>query len=128
MRYTGRQTGGETRVHVLVVDDDAAIRDAIDAALSSEGHRVTTASDGRLALAEIHALKPDLVLLDVEMPHMDGWDFHEQVIKAIPGLPVVFMSGQFRARFAAMTRHADGYLAKPFTLDDLFDTVARFAK
>lgn len=113
--------------HVLVVDDDPNIREMIEAVLTDEGFTVGTASNGREALERIGESRPKLVLLDLQMPVMTGWDVIRQLHESRVEVPIVFMTAGFRARREAEQHGADGYLAKPFELNDLLDVVERFA-
>ena len=113
--------------HVLVVDDNEAIREMIQQVLEVEGFRVSTAANGQEALEQIVEQPPAMVLLDLQMPVLDGWQTQARLREVRPELPVVFMTAGNRARVEAEKHHAAGYLAKPFNLVDLLDTVERFA-
>jgi len=113
--------------HVLVVDDDPDILQAIRQTLGDEGYSVATATNGLQALERIRERRPAVVLSDLTMPVMNGWELNERLKEQGLGIPVVFMTAAFRARAEAEQHGAAGYLAKPFDIDDLLDTVARFA-
>jgi CheY-like chemotaxis protein len=109
---------------VLVVDDDAAIRGFIAEALGGEGYQVMEAADGQGALDAVEITTPDLILLDVQMPGIDGWDVLRHLrAKAGPHQPIVVMTGQYSGQERALGTGAQGYLAKPFDLDDLIECV-----
>lgn len=109
---------------VLVVDDDESIRDAIELALSTEGHQVVTASDGAAALAIILQSPPDVILLDLKMPGMDGAEFARAYRQAYSNpVPIVVMTAAQNADRHAAEVEAQGCLAKPFQLNDLFRMV-----
>ena len=114
--------------HVLVVDDNAALREVMSAALESEGYRVSLAGDGREALEALHrGPLPDLILLDMMMPGMDGWEFlrkrrHEPALAAIPVL-VVSALDEDQARDMALG--VAGHLQKPVELDVLGDAIRK---
>jgi CheY-like chemotaxis protein len=112
---------------VLVVDDDAAIRTAVTMLLEDEGYQVLTAANGREALAHVvdGAERPDVILLDLQMPIMSGWDVLAHLRAAHVEIPVVFMTAGYRARAEAARHGADGFLAKPFAIDDVLALVAR---
>lgn len=112
---------------ILVVDDDADICAVIRLTLEEEGYTVTTAANGRQALDRIGEQRPDIVLLDLTMPVMNGWEFNHRLQDVAPGIPVVFMTAAFRAQAEAETHGAAGYLSKPFDVDELLAAVARFA-
>lgn len=111
---------------VLVVDDDPDIRRVLTEVLEDEGYRVITASDGQRALDLIGAETPGLVLLDLQMPILNGWEVLARLREQHVPVPVVFMTAGMRARDEAQLHGADGYLAKPFDLFELVRVVARF--
>jgi CheY-like chemotaxis protein len=112
--------------HVLVVDDDPNITAAVRDGLEFEGYRVTTASSGAEALRHVELDPPALILLDMRMPGMNGWEFAERYRATGVDAPVVVMTAAANARTWAEEIQADAVLAKPFTLDDLFATVSRW--
>ncbi len=116
-----------TDTRVLVVDDDPAIRRAVGMMLEDEGYDVATAANGREALDQITRSLPSVVLLDLQMPEMDGWQLQRRLRELNLDVPVVFMTAGYRARAEAERHQAAGFLAKPFDMDDLLTTVARFA-
>lgn len=113
--------------HVLVVDDDPGIRQVIESILADEGYEVATATNGREALDQIATQPPAVVLLDLNMPVMSGWELTAQVQERGLDVPLVFMTAGARAQAEAERHHAAGYLPKPFDMDHLLRTVARFA-
>ena len=112
---------------VLVVDDDAGIRDLLDLALTNAGYAVALAEDGAAALAMVEAVAPDVILLDMRMPVLDGWAFAE-AYRRQPGqrAPIVVMTAGRDAPEHAAQIAATAYLAKPFDLADLLACVARY--
>ena len=113
---------------VLVVDDDENIREFVSLALRGDGHEVDVASNGAVALDVARSASPDVILLDMRMPVMDGWQF-ASAYRATP---------EPRARLVAMTAtrdaarsgaeiSADANLAKPFELDELLDLVEQLS-
>jgi two-component system, chemotaxis family, chemotaxis protein CheY len=110
--------------HVLVVDDDRAIVSTVQAVLVDEGYDVATAADGREALVELQRELPSLVLLDMRMPVMDGWHFAEEVKQQGLSVPIVVMTAAQDARRWADEIGANGYVSKPFDIDDLLEAVA----
>ncbi len=102
---------------VLVIDDDSDIRDAVTEVLAFEGHEVFTAAEGEQGLVRCRLVKPDLVLLDLMMPGMNGWDFLRALRRdeAIAGTPVVVVSALGRVPELPVA----GFLPKPFGLDAL---------
>ena len=111
---------------ILLVDDDPAVRDSIGAVLADEGLRVRPAKDGAEALALAEAERPDLVLLDVWLPGMDGIEVLERLRERHRGLPVLVISGHGNIETAvrATKLGALGFIEKPFTIDGLLDAVS----
>jgi CheY-like chemotaxis protein len=111
---------------ILVIEDDAGIREALSDFLSSEGFRVDLAGDGAEGLERLAARRPDVVLVDLVMPGMNGGQFLERLRtdEATRALPVVLMTGTRPARGTAAA--ADAVLQKPFDLDELLAVVQRF--
>jgi CheY-like chemotaxis protein len=109
---------------ILVVEDDDGIRDLVDIVLSSAGYEVLTASDGEAALQIVGSVQPDLVLLDMRMPVMDGWELARRY-RQLPGphAPIVVMTAARDAAARAAEIHANGYLGKPFDVHELLRLV-----
>ncbi len=109
---------------VLVVDDDATIRQMVAMVLNDEGYSVDQASNGAHALEAIDGDPPDVILLDMKMPGMDGWEFsrnyHERYEDCAP--IIVFTAARDASRRGADIGAAY-YLSKPFDLDDLISMV-----
>ena len=110
---------------VLVVDDEPAIRDLILAVLEDEGYVAFGASSGPQALALVSAEQPDLVLLDIMMPEMDGREAYRRLreMPTAAGLPVVMMSAAYAAD--RVPTGIAAFLPKPFDLDHLLALIAR---
>jgi DNA-binding response OmpR family regulator len=111
---------------ILVVEDDADLLALMEMVLVDAGHRVRTAPEGRAALRAIAAELPDLILLDMRMPGMNGWDFARE-FRARHGraCPIVVVTAAENARRRAEEIGADGWLSKPFAIDDVLATVER---
>lgn len=116
------------RTRVLVVDDERDILSFVRATLTDEGYEVDTAPDGEGALHTAEARRPDLILLDVNLPGVDGWEVLSQ-LRAAAGeqTPVVVMTAGYGAQDQALATGAQGYLGKPFDLDDLIAAVRAHA-
>jgi CheY-like chemotaxis protein len=111
---------------ILVVDDDEAIRTAVSLVLSDEGYDVVTAEHGRAALDRLVTLRPDLILLDMRMPIMDGWELARAYRAApAPHAAIVVLTAAHDAASRAAQIQAAGFLAKPFGLAELLATVSR---
>ena len=120
-----RQRTTTPRSTILVVDDEPGIVDVLSAVLEDAGHRASGASNGQEALSKLKASLPDVVLLDVEMPVLDG-GATLSAMKADPRLssiPVLMMSGIAESMVKRRCRGYDAFLRKPFSLDDLLDAV-----
>jgi two-component system, OmpR family, response regulator MprA len=107
---------------VLIADDDRAIRDALTRALGLEGYDVVQANDGNTALALIESAQPDVAILDVMMPNIDGLTVCRVLRAERNRLPVLMLTARTETpdRVAGLDAGADDYLAKPFDLDELF--------
>jgi diguanylate cyclase (GGDEF)-like protein len=116
------------RSRVLVADDDAATRTLIDMALQEAGYDCVLATDGRSALDQARAIRPDLIVLDIGMPVMTGDEVHRELRRdpRTRYIPVVFVTAKrTTGEMAARLRNgADDYISKPFDVDEL---VARIA-
>jgi CheY-like chemotaxis protein len=110
---------------VLVVDDDPAIRDVIAEILHSEGYRVLTAANGAVALRLLEQQRPALVLLDMQMPVLDGWGFAARIRSWRDRPPIVVMTAGRDAYRWCREIGADDCLPKPFDLETLLGLVAR---
>jgi twitching motility two-component system response regulator PilH len=112
---------------ILIADDNDGARALLTSVLESRGYRVTVTSDGFEALEQLQESLPDLMLLDIQMPRMDGCEVC-RVVKNRPdtrGIPVVLVSGLADAAELASEAGADGFVHKPFSLDTLLTEVRR---
>jgi DNA-binding response OmpR family regulator len=109
---------------ILVVDDDPDIRTLVRTLLERSGATVHEASDGRTALREFHSRRPDLVVLDVSMPELDGWEVLER-IRDLSDVPVIMLTarGQELERVRGLQGGADDYVVKPFGRQELIARV-----
>ena len=107
--------------HVLVVDDDRAVRDALRRALQLHGWTVTTADDGMEALAQVRTSPPDVIVLDVQMPGVDGFGVARRLRSEGDDTPVLMLTARDAVadRVAGLDVGADDYLVKPFALEEL---------
>ena len=116
----------EASERVLVVDDDDTIRELVQMALADEGYDVVSAPHGAAALDLVGQIDPDVILLDMRMPVMDGWEFARQYRERPgPHAPIIVVTAAVDAADRAAQIGADGYLPKPFELDDLLDLVGQ---
>jgi len=114
----GGKVGGPV---VLVVDDDARLREFLRASLELGGYVVVEADGGEQALAAIAGRAPDLVLLDLVMPGVDGWQLLRRLQERHGSIPVIMFSGKVSPQEAAeaAARGAQGFVGKPFDPDEL---------
>ena len=111
--------------HVLVVDDDPEIRDSLRRGLSVEGYAVSLAADGAEALDAARDRAPDLVVLDVMLPKLDGLEVCRRLRMAEESLPIVLLTARDAVpdRVAGLETGADDYLVKPFAIEELLARV-----
>jgi DNA-binding response OmpR family regulator len=111
---------GMSAARVLVIDDDADIRGLVTELLGRAGHQVEGAADGRLGLRAFHKSQPDLVVLDVSMPELDGWQTLER-IRDLSDVPVLMLTarGDELERVRGLKAGADDYVVKPFGRQEL---------
>jgi DNA-binding response OmpR family regulator len=116
---------GDANARVLVVDDDDLIRDTLATALSDEGYSVRVAGDGRAALDTLGAWRPDLIVLDLMMPIMDGQAFRvaQRSAPVTADIPVIVLSAAHNVHARAAGLGAAAVFAKPFDLIALLDAV-----
>lgn len=111
---------------VLVVEDDPDLVDLMAVILQDAGYRVATATDGIEALARVEAEMPSLILLDMRMPRMNGWEFAGEFrTRWDRSCPIVVVTAAENARLRAEEIGADGWLEKPFELEDVVRMVER---
>jgi len=119
--------GGTGRKIVLVVDDSLTVRRVMHRLLTREGYQVVLATDGVDALHQMQAVRPDIVLLDIEMPRMDGFDLTRNIrdMAATATLPIIMITSRTAAkhRERAMELGVNAYLGKPYQDDVLLDLV-----
>ncbi len=111
--------------HILVVDDDLGIRSTLVAFLEGEGYVVGQAANGEEALASLARQRPTLVLLDMRMPVMDGWQFAEALRDRQIDIPLIVMTAARDAQTWATQIAAAAYMTKPFDYDLLLSTLDR---
>jgi DNA-binding response OmpR family regulator len=101
---------------ILVVDDDATIRDILERYLRREGFAVRTTADGQTALQTVHAEKPDLIVLDLMLPEIDGWELCRR-LRAETTIPILMLTarGEEYERILGLGLGADDYVTKPFS-------------
>ncbi len=111
----------QARQHVLVVEDDRAVRESLRRSLEFNGYQVSTASDGAEALAGISGISPDAVVMDVMMPRLDGLETTRALRKVGNSVPILVLTARDAVgdRVEGLDAGADDYLTKPFALEEL---------
>jgi excisionase family DNA binding protein len=106
---------------VLVVDDDLSVREYVRASLELEGYLVSDAGSADEGMRVVEEEAPDLILLDVMMPNVDGWELLRRIHErhGVGSIPVLMFSGVVNAADEAQSRGAQGFVRKPFDPDEL---------
>ena len=106
---------------ILVVDDEPSIRELLSASLTFAGFDVRVAADGREAVSQVSFTHPDLVVLDVMLPDMDGFEVLGKLREHEPGLPVLFLTAKddVRDKIHGLSVGGDDYVTKPFSLEEV---------
>jgi CheY-like chemotaxis protein len=111
---------------ILVADDSRSIRAVVRRALAAAGYDVTLAADGREAVQFARRDRPDLVILDIQMPEMDGYTACEEILALedrCPHLPIIFLTKDTAKHLKALGNELGAYLPKPVTDEQLLATV-----
>jgi two-component system response regulator MprA len=122
---SARQDEAVSTGRILLADDDRAIRDSLSRALGLQGYEVVQANDGAAALAMVEKDKPDVAILDVMMPNVDGLTVCRVLRAERNRLPILMLTARTETadRVAGLDAGADDYLAKPFELEELLARV-----
>ena len=113
------------RHHILVIDDDEKITSLLLRSLAFEGYSVDTANRGEEGLKKILEHEPDLIILDVMMPQMDGWEVCRRIREGGSQVPILLLTArdEVQDRVKGLDLGADDYLIKPFALEELLARV-----
>jgi DNA-binding response OmpR family regulator len=120
----------EPKKRVLVIDDDLPLRGMLAAALRQHGFQVLLAGDGREGQRALNIHHPDIVLLDLAMPDVNGWDFLQRLQETghLGKVPIVVLSAHVRVEPAALLQMGvAAILPKPFNLTELIQVIEHFA-
>lgn len=118
VRYPSMEPEAPT---ILLVEDDPSVRDALERALGFEGYEVDTARDGGVALSMMREMAPDLIVLDVMMPYVDGIEVCRRIRAKGDRVPILMLTAKTAVgdRVEGLDAGADDYVTKPFALDEL---------
>jgi two-component system response regulator MprA len=113
--------GHDGAVLVLIVEDDPAVRESLERSLVFEGYDVVTAHDGQAGLAAVGQHRPDVVVLDLQLPRLDGMEVVRRLRASGDAVPVLMLTARegTRDRIDGLDAGADDYLPKPFALEEL---------
>ncbi len=113
------------REYILVIDDDEKITSMLRRSLAFEGYEISVANNGQAGLAKVLEKEPDLVILDVMMPQLDGWEVCRRLREAGSGFPILMLTARDEVgdRVKGLDLGADDYLVKPFSLEELLARV-----
>jgi DNA-binding response OmpR family regulator len=109
---------------LLVIDDEPPSRDLLQSSLSKQGYEVCVAKDGFAALAQMRGALPDLIVSDLKMPNMSGFEFLSIARRRFPQIPTIAVSGEFHPPVAPLGVLADAFLVKPFRFEELLAKIA----
>src|SRR4051794_30758821 len=115
--------------HIFVVDDEKNIRDILQKYIVNDGYKVTLFSDGENVYQEMQRLEPDLLIIDIMMPHLDGLELCREIRKS-SDIPIIFVSardGEFD-RILGLELGGDDYLTKPFSPRELMVRIKNIFK
>ena len=131
LERSGPAGQGKSGPLVLLVDDDEKVRELVRVNLEFEGYTVSEAGDAEEGMAAIERAKPDLVLLDVMMPHVDGWEMLRRIQEryGVGAIPVVMFSGKVdeQSLQQASTSGAQAFVGKPFDMQQLIEQTKQIA-
>jgi DNA-binding response OmpR family regulator len=117
-------------MQILLVEDDSALAEGLVHALSEEGLSVNHLNQGRLAITAVEAVLPDMLILDLGLPDMDGIAVLKAVRKLSPDLPILLLTARatLEDKVAGLDQGADDYLAKPFDVAELLARIRTFER
>jgi DNA-binding response OmpR family regulator len=115
-------------IKIFHIDDEAEMHLLVKMILTKYGYEIENAFDGKEALEKLSSFRPDLILLDIAMPILDGWALREQILELehLKGVPIVLLTAKYGSGDAMQGLHemeVDAYLTKPFTPSELLNTV-----
>ena len=111
-----------------MVDDEPLSRELLETFLSKQGYEVRVAKDGFAALAQLRGALPDLIISDLKMPNMSGFEFLSVVRRRLPQIPTIAVSGEFHPPIEPLGILADAFFPKPFQLEELQAEIAELLR
>jgi DNA-binding response OmpR family regulator len=123
-------TDNEQQKTILLIDDEVNLQQLMKITLQSKKYHVETANNGLEGLAKLEKLKPDLIILDMNMPKMGGLEFYQRICegKDRPDFPVLVLTARANMEQLFKELNIDGFMAKPFEIDDLLNEVDAIIK
>jgi DNA-binding response OmpR family regulator len=115
---------GNFHYRLLVIDDEPLSRELFQRSLSRQGYEVCVAKDGFAALAQMRGALPDLIVSDLKMPNMSGFEFLSIARRRFPQIPTIAVSGEFHPPVEPLGVLADAFLVKPFRFEELLAKIA----
>ena len=115
---------GNFHYRLLVIDDEPPNRDLYQRSLSARGYEVCVAKDGFAALAQMRGALPDLIVSDLKMPNMSGFEFLSITRRRFPQIPTIAVSGEFHPPLEPLGVLADAFFSKPFSFEELLAKIA----
>ena len=115
---------GNFHYRLLVIDDEPVCGDLFQRALCTQGYEVGIAKDGFAALAQMRGALPDLIITDLKMPNMSGFEFLSIARRRFPQIPTIAVSGEFHPPVEPLGVLADAFFAKPFRFEELLAKIA----
>ncbi|MBI1805370.1 MAG: response regulator [Ignavibacteriae bacterium] len=118
------------KVRILVAEDDTQLRESLDHHLSEQGYDVTSASDGNEAIPLIHGREFHLVILDLKMPYIDGFEILKFIKSTFPNTKVIVLTAyaDLMTTERCKSLNADEVIGKPYNVQDLFDVIEGMMK
>ncbi len=118
------------QARILSIEDEPGMSSLIQLIFERQGHRVISVKSGEFGLEMLRTLQPDVLLLDLMLPDIDGWDIYQQMKEdeELTGVPVIIVSARDQTQDAKNGRRVignDRFVSKPFEVKDLIDTVNR---
>src|SRR6266705_1536358 len=109
---------------LLIIDDEPLSRELLQSSLSEQGYGVRIAKDGFAALAQMREALPDLIVTDLKMPNMSGFEFLSVARRRFPQIPTIAISGEFQPPIEPLGVLADAFFAKPFRFEELTEKIS----